>query len=188
MPHWKDFSRFVVVPWNPSSLSPVSSVRIGHRLWGRPIDTNIFTGPLVHCPPTLLSPSTELRNVKLSLRFFNDYLDVLTILLSITSTKIDSVTLFAWECPFPDDLENFSLRWFKIEDALCRLWELKKGSESGGGVMVDVYFDGAELADEVSRLSRRGEFMPRFQEGGILNIGMCDYNRAMAGIVPKEFR
>ena len=149
-----------------------------------------FIGPLVHCPPSLLSPLTELREVKLSLRLYNDYLDVLAILSSITSTKINSVTLFVWECPFPDDLGSFSLKWLEIENALCRLWELKKGTESVDVVVVDVHFDCAGLGDEVLRLSGRGEFMPRFQEGGVVNVGTrpVDVNRAMASIMPEGFR
>lgn len=178
----------MVVPWNPSSSSTASSVSIKRRFWRRPIDTNVFTGPLVPCPLTLLSPLTELRDAKLSLRFFNDYFDVLNTLSSITSTKINSVTFFVWECPFPDDLGEFSMRWLKIENALCRLWELKRGIEPVGGVVVDMHFDDAKLADEVSRLSGRGEFMSRFQEGGVLNVRMLDSSRAMAGVMPEEFR
>jgi len=149
-----------------------------------------FFSPLVHCPDTLLSPLTELREITLSLRFFNDYFDVSTILSSITSTKIDSVTLFVWECPFPNVLENFSLRWIKIENALCRLSGLKKGSESVGDIVLDVYLDDEECADEVLRLLERGEFMSRFREGGVANVKMqpVDLNRAMLSIVPEEFR
>ena len=144
---------------------------------------------MVRCPSSLLSSLTELREIKLSLRFYNDYFDVLTILSSVTSTKINSATLFVWECPFPDDLVDFTLRWSKIENALCRLWELKKGTESVGGVVVEVYFDRGGLADEVLRLSGRGEFMPRFQEGGVVNVWTqpVDLNRAMASIMPEGF-
>jgi len=94
---------------------------------------------------------TELREVRLSLRFHNDYFDVLAILSSITSTKMNFVTLFVWECPFPDDLEYFSLKWLRIENALCRLWELKKGIKSVDVVAVDLYFDCVGLGDEVLR-------------------------------------
>ena len=133
---------------------------------------------------------TELREVKLSLRFYNDYFDVLTIISSITSTKIKSLTLFVWECPFPDDPEYFSLKWLKIENALCRLWELKKGTELADMVVVDVHFDRVGLGDEFLRLSGRGEFMPRFQEGGVMNVRTqpIDLNRAMASIMPEGFR
>jgi len=149
-----------------------------------------FFSPLVHCPDTLLSPLTELRDITLSLRFFNDYFDVSTILSSITSTKITSVTLFVWECPFPEDIDNFSLRWIKIETALCKLSELKKRSESVGEIVLDVYLDDEECAVEVLRLSERGVFMPQFREKGLVNVWMqpIDLNRAMLSIVPEEFR
>lgn len=144
---------------------------------------------MVHCPPTLLSPLTELQDIKLSLRFYNDYFDVLTILSSITSTRISSVTLFVWECPFPHDIENFSLRWLEIENALCRLWELKKGAESTGGVVLNVHFDDEGIANEVLRLSGGGEFLSRFREGGVVNVGTqpVDSNRAMSSIMPEGF-
>ena len=176
-----------MVPWSPSSSSTASSVSIEHHLQQHPVDTDIFIGPWVRCPPTLFSPLTELRDIKLSLRFFNNYFDVLTLLSSVMSTKIDSVTLFAWECHFQDDLDTFSLRWLGIENALCRLWELKKGTESVGRIVLDVHFDNAKLADKVSKLLGRGEFMPRFQEGGVVNIGMqpVGLNCAMASIMPE---
>ena len=151
-----------------------------------------FEGPLVHCPSNLLSSLTELQEIKLSLRFYNDndYFDVLTILSSVTSTKITSVTLFVWGCPSPDSLGYFSLRWLKIESALCRLWELKKGTEPAGGVVVDVRFDRGGLADGILRLSERGEFMPRFQEGGVVNVRTqpIDLKRVMDSITPEGFR
>jgi len=164
-------------------------VSSNHRFQAHPLIPT-FVGPLVRCPPSLLSSLIELREIKLSLRFYNDHLDVLTILSSITSTKINSVTLFIWECPFPDDLEYFSLKWMKIESALCRLWELKKGTESAGVVVVDVYFDRVGLGDEFLRLSGKGEFMPRFQEGGVMNVRTqpIDLNRAMASIMPDGFK
>ena len=174
--------------WSLSSSYPVSSVSNRHHFYAHPLIPT-FVGPLVHCPPNLLSSLTELREVKLSLRFYNDYFDILAILSSITSTRMNSVTLFVWECPFPDDLEYFSLRWSKIENALCRLWELK-GTGSADMVVVDMYFDLVGLGDEVLRLSRRGEFMPRFQEGGVLNVRTqpVEVNRAMASIMPEGFR
>lgn len=176
-----------MAPWSPSSSSAASSVSVKHRPQRHPVDTDILIGPWVHCTPTLLSSLTELREIKLSLRFFDDYFDVLTLLSSVTSTKIDTVTLFVWECPFPDDLDHFPLRWLGVENALCRLWELKKGTESVGRIVVDVHFDDAELAGEVSKLFGRGEFMPRFQEGGVVNIGMqpVGLNCAMASIMPE---
>lgn len=99
------------------------------------------------------------------------------------------MTLFIWECPFPGNLDTFSLRWVKIENALCRLAELK-GTESTGGVVLDVYFDDKEPANEVLRLAERGEFMPRFQERGVVNVctERMDLQRAMLRIVPEEFR
>lgn len=73
---------------------------------------------------------------------------------------------------------------------MCRLWELKKGTESEGVVVVDVYFDREGFGDEFLKLSRRGEFMSRFQEGGVVNVRMqpIDLNRAMASITPEGFR
>jgi len=40
------------------------------------------------------------------------------------------------------------------------------------------------------RLSGRGEFMPRFQEGGVVNVRTqpVDVTRAMASIMPEGFR
>lgn len=80
------------------------------------------------------------------------------------------MTLFIWECPLPGNLDTFPLRWVKIEDALCRLTELKKRTEPVGEVVLDVYFDEKEPANEVLRLAERGEFMPRFQERGVVNV------------------
>ena len=56
--------------------------------------------------------------------------------------------------------------------------------------MVDVYFDREGFGDEFLKLSRRGEFMSRFQEGGVVNVRMqpIDLNRAMASITPEGFR
>ena len=142
---------------------------------------------MIQCPLTILSPLTELRDIKLSLRFFSDYSDVLAILSSITSAKINSVTLFIWECPFPDDLDNFSMRWLKIENALCRLWQLKRGTEYMGEVVLDVHLDEKKLAEEVFRLSERGEFMPRFQEGGVVKVRRqpIDLDRPPFSVVPE---
>ena len=56
--------------------------------------------------------------------------------------------------------------------------------------MLDVYFDDKEPANEVLRLAERGEFMPRFQERGVVNVctERMDLQRAMLRIVPEEFR
>ena len=126
----------------------------------------------------------------LSLRFFNDYFNVATILSSITSTKVASVTLFIWKCPFPNDLDDFSLRWVKLENALYRLTGLKQRTKSVGKVVLDVYFDDEKLAIEMLRLSERGEFMPRFQQVGMLNVKMqaVDLNRAMSSIMLEAFK
>lgn len=79
----------------------------------------------------------------------------------------------------------------KIENALCRLSGLKKGTGSVGEIVLDVYLDNGKCTDGIPRLSERGEFMPRFRrEGGVVNVKMqpVDLNRAMLSIVPDEFR
>ena len=127
----------------------------------------------------------NLQDITLSLRFLNDHLNVFTILSSITSTKIKSITLIIWECYYPDDLENFCFRWMKIENALCRLSELRKGTESGGELVLNVHFDDERVANQVFGFAGRKEFMPRFQEGGLINVETqgVDLNRAMSNIV-----
>ena len=67
---------------------------------------------------------------------------------------------------------------------------MKKGTESVGGVVVDVYFDDGGIAGEVLRLLERGEVMSRFQEGGVVNVRMdpIDLYLAMVSITPEEFR
>jgi len=67
--------------------------------------------------------------------------------------------------------------------------ELKKRAESVDEVLLDVYFDKEELATEVVGLSERGEFMPRFREGGVVNVKTQPMylNGAMLWIVPEEF-
>jgi hypothetical protein len=99
------------------------------------------------------------------------------------------MTLFVWECPFPDDLNNFFLRWLSIENGLCRLWELKKGTRSAGEVVLDLCFDDG-FADEVLRSSERGEFMPRFQEVGTVNVRKqpMDLDRSPFTVAPEDFR
>lgn len=59
-----------------------------------------------------------------------------------------------------------------------------------GKVVLDVYFDDEELAIEMLRLSERGEFMPRFQQVGMLNVKMqaVDLNRAMSSIMLEAFK
>ena len=100
------------------------------------------------------------------------------------------MTLFIWDFPSPGDLDGFSLRWTKVENALCRLTELKKRAKSLDEVVLDVYFDDEELATEVSMLSEGGGFMPRFREGGVVNIRTqpVDLTLAMLSIVPEEFK
>lgn len=73
---------------------------------------------------------------------------------------------------------------------MCRLSELKKGSGSGGEVVLNIHFDDERLANEVTGYVERKEFMPRFQEGGRVNVEAqrMDLNRAMSNIVPEEFR
>ena len=124
------------------------------------------------------------------MRFLNDHHIVLAILSSITSAKIDTITFIIWECYYPDDLEGFCLRWAKIENALCRLSELKERAECGGRVVLNVHFDDGRCAREVSGSAERGEFMPRFQEGGVVNVETrpMDVDQAMAMITPEEFR
>lgn len=58
----------------------------------------------------------------------------------------------------------------EIENALCRLTELKKGTGFVPEIVLDVHFDHKQVANEVSRLLERGEFMPRFQKGGVVNV------------------
>jgi len=73
---------------------------------------------------------------------------------------------------------------------MCRLTELKKRAESVGEVVLDIFFDKEELAIEVVGLLGRGEFMPRFREGGAVNVKTqpMDLNGAMLSIMPEEFR
>ena len=82
------------------------------------------------------------------------------------------------------------MRWAKIENALCRLSELKERAECGGRVVLNVHFDDGRCAREVSGSAERGEFMPRFQEGGVVNVETrpMDMDQAMAMITPEEFR
>lgn len=77
-----------------------------------------------------------------------------------------------------------------IENALCRLSELRDGTESGGEVVLNLHFDDERFAEEVSAFVGRREFMPRFQEGGLVNVEAqrMGLDRAMSNIVPEEFR
>ena len=154
-----------------------------------PYSNPTFKAPWVHCSNTLLSSLTHLRDIVLSLQFLNDHPNVLAMLSSITSTKINSVTLIVWGCSYPHDLENFCFRWTQIENALCRLSELRKRLESGGKVVLNVCFDDERLANEVSEFVGGREFMPRFQERGVIKVELepMGPNRAMSIIVPPEF-
>lgn len=102
---------------------------------------------------------------------------------------INSVNHFIRGCPFPDDLDDFSLRWM-IGNALRRLTGLKKRTESPSEAVLDVYLDDKGLASGVSMLSGRGDFMPRFQGKGVINVRTqpMDLNRAMLSILPEESR
>ncbi|KAF9778967.1 hypothetical protein BJ322DRAFT_1173063 [Thelephora terrestris] len=141
-------------------------------------------------PETLLSTLTNLRDIALSLRFVRNNPDVATILSSITSTKIDSVTLIIWDCYYPNDLENFCSRWTSIENALCRLSGLRRRAECEGKVVLNVHFVDRRCAIDVLGLAERGEFMPRFQEGGVVKVETRtkDVNHVVSSIVPEEFR
>lgn len=78
----------------------------------------------------------------------------------------------------------------KIETALCRLSELKKGAGPGGKVVLNVHFDDERLMNEVHGLVEGGEFMPLFQEGGVVKVGrqQIGMSQAMSNIMPEEFR
>ena len=56
--------------------------------------------------------------------------------------------------------------------------------------MVDMYFDDAGIAGGILMLSERGEFMPRFQEGGVVNVRTepIDSRLALVNLTPEEFR
>ena len=78
----------------------------------------------------------------------------------------------------------------EVENALCRLSELRKGAKSGGEVVLNLYFDDEIFAMGVSEFVERREFMPRFQERGLINVEpqRITLDRAMSIIVPEEFR
>lgn len=126
----------------------------------------------------------------MTLRFLTDNPNVAAMLSSITSTEINSVALIVWDFCYPEDLDDFCLRWTSIENALCRLSGLKKEAECGGKVVLNVYFNDERFASEVSRFAERGEFLPRFREGGVLKVETrrMDVNHPTLSIVPEEFR
>ena len=111
------------------------------------------------------------------------------ILSSIVSTKVDSVTLIVWGCQYPNDLEDFCSRWTEIENALCRLSELRERAECGGKVVLNVHFDNEAFAGEVFSFAKRGEFFSRFQDVGVVEVetGVMDMNRAISRVMPEEF-
>ena len=127
--------------------------------------------PWIHCPDTVFFPLTELRDITLSLRSLINHPAVVKILSSITSTKIDSVTFIVWQCYYPHNgLRNFCPKWIEIDKALCRLSELREGTESGGEVVLNLHFDDEGLAEEFSEFLENRELMPLFQELGLINI------------------
>ena len=135
-------------------------------------------------PDTLLSPLTGLRELTHSIRFRSDHHDLLSILSSITSAKIDSVTLIVWDCYYLDDLEDFRLRCARVENVLCKLSET---AECGGRMALNVLFWDGGFAKVVSGHAERGELMLRFQERGVVNVETrpMDRNQAMASITPE---
>ena len=112
------------------------------------------------------------------------------MLSSIVSTKVDFVTLIVWGCQHPNDLGDFCSRWAQIENALCRLSELKDRAGCGDKVILNVHFDNEAFAGEVFGFARRGEFLPRFQEVGVVHVKteLMDMDRAMSRMMPAEFR
>ena len=82
------------------------------------------------------------------------------------------------------------MRCARIENKLCRLSELRERTECGGRVVLNVYFDDERYAKGVSWYVKRGEFMPRFQEGGVVNVETRPIymNQAITSVTPEEFR
>ena len=73
---------------------------------------------------------------------------------------------------------------------MCRLSELKERAGCGDKVVLDVHFDNEDLAGEVLGFAKRGEFLPRFQEVGVVNVEtepMC-IERAILWMMPEQFR
>jgi hypothetical protein len=112
------------------------------------------------------------------------------MLSSIVSTKVNSVTLIVWGCQYPKDLRDFCSRWTRIERALCRLSELKERAGCGRKVSLNIHFDNEVFADYVFEFAKRGEFLPWFQEVGVVNVEtqLMDVDRAMSRMMPEEFR
>lgn len=54
--------------------------------------------------------------------------------------------------------------------------------------MLNVYFGDERFASEVSGFTERREFMPRFQERGLVNVKVerMDLNRAVSTFVPED--
>ena len=121
-------------------------------------------------PDDLLSPLTELRDITLSLQDSNAHNHAHMILSSVVSTKVNTVTLVVWTFQYQKGLEDFCLRWMKIENALCRLSNQKERAGSGGKIVLNVNFDDQLFANRVSIISERGELLPRFQEVGVVNV------------------
>lgn len=50
---------------------------------------------------------------------------------------------------------------------------------------MNVHFDDERVANEVHGFAQRGEFMPRFQEGGVVNVERqaMDINLAMSKLL-----
>ena len=57
-------------------------------------------------------------------------------------------------------------------------------------MVLNVYFDDERYAKGVSWYVKRGEFMPRFQEGGVVNVETRPIymNQAITSVTPEEFR
>ena len=115
----------------------------------------------------LLSPLTELRDIALSLRYSNSH-DILAVFSSIVSTKLNSIALIFCDSEFIGD-EASRLRWGLLEEALCRLSELRR-SWDGGRITLNVYSDDELFVNNTSELAGRGEYLPLFQEVGVVNV------------------
>ena len=149
-----------------------------------------FKVPGLRFPDDLLSPLTGLRDITLSLRYLDDHHGSPAILSSIASTKVDSVTLIFLGFPNSTALKNLRSGWTEIEDALCRLSELKKRAGCGGEVVLNVHFDNGTLANQVLKFAERGEFVSRFQEVGVVNVHTRPMreDHAVLMMMPEEFR
>ena len=78
----------------------------------------------------------------------------------------------------------------KIENALCRFSKLKERAGCGGKVVLNASFDDELFANRVSKISERGEFLPQFQEVGVVNVDTrpMGVDPTMSMIMPEEFR